>query len=94
MVQKYIIAFWVNADIHSTGSNDETTEANIAATKKIAVPISARITLCLTLRLSVLKPIYFFSNSHAVRNPTANPALLANDEIECIGSYKIFPAVS
>ena len=86
MVQKYINAFCINADIQSTGSNDETIAASIAATKKVASPITALMILCLTLSLSVLNPIYFASISHADKNPTANPALLANEEIERLGS--------
>ncbi|SCY16933.1 hypothetical protein SAMN02910371_01323 [Butyrivibrio sp. INlla14] len=73
------------------GNNEDTPAANIADIKKRTIPTNNRMILFLVLKLSVLKAMYFSSNIQAVRNPIASPALLANEAIECKGSYKIWP---
>lgn len=84
----------MNADSHDLGSNVEIPAAKTAAIKYSTIPNIALTILLMKLKLSVLKAIYFSSNIQAVRNPMDRPALLANEEIERIGSYKIFPAAS
>ena len=88
---KYIIAFCIKAATHAIGMIEETPAAIIAIRKYRRIAVTALIILRPNVKFSVLKAIYFSSNIQAAKNPIAKPALLANDDIERIGSYKIVP---